>query len=105
MFVSAIPYGTTEWLSDYYRRNAVETTNSQLHNDQPLERGYTRVFGHVKTAFLLGFTIFAHNQSCIVNHFHKAGQDVPQAYAITHQPLDRPCEAPSKAKRRASPSG
>ncbi|WP_341258440.1 hypothetical protein [Gordonia malaquae] len=99
------PYGTTAWLSDYYHRNAVETANSQLRNAQPLERGYTRVFGRIKTAFLLGFTIFAHNQSCIVNHFHKTGHDVPQAYAITHRPLDRPREAPRKAGRAEPPSG
>ncbi len=81
------PYGTTKWYADYHRRNAVESANSQLRNDQALERGYTRVFGRLKNAFLLGFTIFAHNQACILNHFHLRGQDVPDTFRLTHRPL------------------
>ncbi|WP_161894481.1 hypothetical protein [Gordonia spumicola] len=102
------PYGTTKWFKDYYRRNAVESANSQLRDAQPLERGYTRVFGRIKNAFLLGFTIFAHNQRCIVNHFHLRRQNVPPQFPLTHRPLTPDTQAPAPrhtTTRPRAPSG
>ncbi|WP_336792183.1 hypothetical protein [Gordonia malaquae] len=80
------PYGTTKWLKDYHRGNAVESANSQLRGGQPFVRGYTRVFGLIKTAFLLGFTIFAHNHACIVNHYRLRREAVPAGFPIAHRP-------------------
>lgn len=68
------PYGTTAWNADYHRRNAVESANSNLRRDYSFDRGYTRVFGRIKNAVLLGFLIFAHNYSCITKHFLTRGK-------------------------------
>ena len=102
------PYGTTRWCQDYFRRNAVESANSQLRGDQHFERGYTRVFVRIKNAFLLGFTIFAHNQTCITNHFRLRGQNVPAEYPIVHRQLAADPEAPKNiraGRRKKKPSG
>lgn len=76
-------YGTTDWNQDYHRRNAVEAANSALRTEFRMDRGYTRVFGRVKNAFLLGFTLFAYNHECITNHFRTRRLAIPAAYPIT----------------------
>lgn len=80
------PYGTRAWSRDYSRRNAVESANSALRAEHGIKRSYTRVFGLVKSSFLLGFTIFAYNQSRIINHFRSRGLPLPDCYHIAHRP-------------------
>lgn len=92
-------YGTTDWNKDYHRRNAVEAANSALRTEFRLDRGYTRVFGLVKNAFLLGFTLFAYNYECITDHFRTRRLAVPPEYPIAKTaPLKSPTPKTS-AKR------
>lgn len=79
------PYGSRRWARDYGRRNAVESANSALRTEHGLKRSYTRVLGLVKTAFLLGFTIFAYNQARIIGHFASRGLPIPDSYRIAHR--------------------
>lgn len=60
-------YGTTSWLADYSRRNAVESSNSNLKvHHGSLRRGITRVFGLAKNSLFLGMIIAASNMRLIM---------------------------------------
>ncbi len=57
-----IPFGTTAWRISYGRRQVVESVNAALKGAfVDLARGFFRVFGQVKMAVLLGFTLAAYN--------------------------------------------
>ncbi|WP_139104604.1 hypothetical protein [Gordonia sp. UCD-TK1] len=94
-------YGTTDWNKDYHRRNAVEAANSALRTQFHLDRGYTRVFGRVKNAFLLAFTIFAYNYDCITSHFRSRGLTVPAEYPIVKM-APRKSPAPKDSAKQAT---
>lgn len=104
-------FGTTDWNKDYHRRNAVEAANSALRTQFHVDRGYTRVFGRVKNAFLLAFTIFAYNYECITSYFRSRGLTVPAEYPIAEiAPRKSPASKHSAqqatiTKRSQSPPG
>jgi hypothetical protein len=55
-------YGTTQWKADYGRRSGIESAHSMYKGHiTKIERGFTRVFGLIKNAILLTFTLAATN--------------------------------------------
>lgn len=98
-------YGTTAWHKDYHRRNLVETANSQIRLPGALRRGYTRVFGRIKNALLIGFTIFAHNHHCIVNFYRARSLPIPNQFTVIDPVATESAPADINVPSRNEPQG
>ena len=93
-----IPYGTTAWRISMGRRQVVESVNAALKGFfVDLSRGFFRLFGQVKTSFLLGFTLAAFNldriRSLRAKHSLEEGESVQD---VAGDPSSR------KKRRRAT---
>lgn len=94
-------YGTTEWFSDYYRRNSVESANSDIKTHLAhVRRGFTRVFGTAKNALLLAFTAAATNVERLRNWSTMRGEPDPWDIELGDATADDASPKPRTRKRR-----
>lgn len=93
-------YGTTAWGRDYYRRNGVESGNSEITTHRlTLGRGFTRVFGTTKNAILLAFAIAGVNIN-ILRGWH-AKRSLPDPWAIAlGEPTELKHRTTTKLKKK-----
>lgn len=93
-------WGSTDWVTAYYRRVGIESFNAELKTHRlDLRRGFTRVFGRVKNAFLLAFAFAGVNVRILAAWHAKRRLSDPWGVALG-EPAPTPPTAPKTRTRR-----
>ncbi len=92
-------WGTTDWARDYGRRAAVESSNAEIKIHRAhLDRGHTRVFGTLKNAILIAFTLAAVNIHLLRDWHAKRRRPDPWA-TLLGETTPAPTSIPSQRTR------
>lgn len=92
-------WGSSDWVSAYYRRVGIESFNAELKTHRlDLRRGFTRVFGRAKNAFLLAFALAGVNVRILAAWHAKRALPDPWGTALGEQ--HTPPTAPKTRTRR-----
>lgn len=93
-------WGSTDWVSAYYRRVGIESFNAELKTHRlDLRRGFTRVFGRVKNTVLLAFAFAGVNVRILAAWHAKRRLADPWGLALG-EPVPPPPTAPKTRTRR-----
>lgn len=93
-------WGSTDWVTAYYRRVGIESFNAELKTHRlDLRRGFTRVFGRVKNTVLLAFAFAGVNVRILAAWHAKRALPDPWGTALG-EPAPTPPTAPKTRTRR-----